>query len=98
MKTLEEKLRREHDKAMNLKGNSRGVNPGFFIRLWNSPVWRIIFWIIAAGVVLLILRKLVFQQGSFGRQEASGVAEISEKSDLSFLEEDFNKLLAEALQ
>ena len=46
----------------------------------------------------MILRKLVFQQGSFRRQETSGVTEIKDTSELPFLEEDFNLRLAEALK
>jgi hypothetical protein len=87
------KKQQEEDEA-KLKNAGRSLS--FFARIFNAPLLQILFWIIAAGVVLYILTRLFITQGVFRRGYANKEVEEKEEEEKIYTQNDYSKLIQQS--
>lgn len=87
------KAQQEQDVA-NTKNTNRSLS--LLDRLFNSPVLKILFWIMAAGVVLFILFRLFTTHGVFRRASAGKDVEEKGEKEQVYTQSDYSKLVQQS--
>lgn len=71
----------------------------FLISFFSAPLTKIIFWLLAAFLVLFIIVKLFFAEGFFLRQSATAqIKPLQEEEQNDPISVDYNRLLKHAIK
>ncbi len=73
--------------------------PGWFERLFASPITRVVIWILAILFVLFIVYKLFLSEGAFRKRSKKPLAPVAEVTEeIVTSESDFDALISKAVQ
>lgn len=91
-------LLREKNKKVKIQPAEKEFKPGFFAKLLNSPVLKVLLWMLAIAFVLFIIYKLFLTEGLFKvKTKAIDETKTNEPEQIINAETNFDELVKNAL-